>query len=128
MKIGEIDRNIYLPNLCAETSKIKIAWLVSFLFFFAHLFDQTNQTLNLRLWGGKYSVQLLLGVMFMQQCFDIHLPLPTTDYKSAREHVILETTEPKIDLTTHPGTSDRFIVVLLHLLYSYKGRGALTEV
>jgi hypothetical protein len=51
--------------------------------------------------------------MFVQQCLDIHLPLPTTNYKPAGEHVILETAESKIDFTTYPGTSDRLVIVLL---------------
>jgi hypothetical protein len=113
MKIGEIDVAIYLPNLFVETSKIKISWLVSFLFFFAHLFHQTYQALNLWLRRGKDAVQLLLGVMLLHKSFDIHLALPTTGYESAGEHVVLETAEPKIDFTPHPGASDRFVIVLL---------------
>jgi hypothetical protein len=118
MKIGEIDKNIYLPNLCAdacgylvttlpvilpyirklleglrdlpgfylpktEGSMAKISCLTNFLLFFFHLFDQTHQALNLWLWRGKDLAQFLLGVMCTQKLIDIHLPLPTTDYKSA---------------------------------------------
>ena len=79
-----------------------------------YLFHQTHQALNLWLRGGKYSVQLLLGVMLLHKSFDIHLPLPTTNYKPAGEHVILETAESKIDLTPHPGASDRFVVILFN--------------
>jgi hypothetical protein len=114
IKVGEIDFTIYLPNLFVKTRKIKIAWLVGFLLLFLYLFHQTNQALNLWLRGGKYSVQLLLGVMLLHKSFDIHLPLPTTNYKPAGEHVILETAESKIDLTPHPGASDCVVVILFN--------------
>ncbi len=39
--------------------------------------------------------------------------LPTTDYPPAGKHLILETAVPKVDLTAHPGASNRFVVVLL---------------
>jgi hypothetical protein len=53
-------------SLKPKAQKAKISCLTNFLLFFFHLFDQTHQALNLWLWGGKDSVQLLLGVMFMQ--------------------------------------------------------------
>ena len=56
--------------------------------------------------------------MFIQKLIDIHLHLPTTDYESAGKHVVLETAEPEIDLTPHPGASHRLVVVLLDHLAS----------
>jgi hypothetical protein len=110
----------YFPK--TEGSKAKISCLTNFLLFFFHLFDQTHQALNFWLGGDKNSAQLLLGVMCAQKLIDIHLPLPTTNYKSAGKHVILGPAEPKINLTAHPGTSDRFVVVLLNHLFNLQSK------
>jgi len=52
--------------------------------------------------------------MFIQKFVDIHLFLPTTDNPSARKEVILGPAEFKGDITTYPGASNRFIIVLLN--------------
>jgi hypothetical protein len=52
--------------------------------------------------------------MIFQEAIDIHLVLPAADYPSAREHVILGTAKPEIDLSAHPGTSKPFVVVFLY--------------
>jgi len=52
--------------------------------------------------------------MVCHELIHVHPHLPTTDYPSARKHVVLETTEPEIDLASYPGTSNGFVIVLIH--------------
>ena len=50
--------------------------------------------------------------MFIQELIDIHLHLPATDYPPAGEQFILGTAEPKVDITSYPGTPNCLFIVL----------------
>jgi len=78
------------------------------------LFNQVHQAFNFRPWGGKYAVALFIGVVVFQKLVNIHPLLPATDYPSTGKHVVLGAAVHKIDVTAHPGTSNRFVVVLLY--------------
>ena len=111
--------------VCLTVIPLTPARLLIFFFHLLCLFDQIQESLNLGLWYSKYSVLLFLGVMLFKKIIDIHLHLPTTDYPLTRQHVILATTEPKIDLASQPWALNCFMVVLIdqHFFLDENGDG-----
>ena len=72
-------------------------------------------------------IEFFCGVTIFQEAVDIHLVLPATDYPSAREHVVLGTTEPEIHLAAHPGAANLFVIILLYHPVLLGKSGALAK-